>query len=141
MSIPYRFMPVARRGLARAHPNADSAAGALAAQPRITVGLVLQAKRDGNAVSAVSGNVPMRLYGPADIIGIDQRLVVRTDPKANATDYEPNYLAAIDFDPPDFPWLLTPAKPDAAGRLRPWLVLVVLERTRRTLPALQPGRP
>ena len=142
MSIPYRFMPFARRGLARAHTNADAAGGGLAAQPRITVGLTLQAKQDGNAVSAVSGNVPLRLYGPADIIGIDQRLVVRTDPKPNTTDFEPNYLAAVDFDPPDFPWLLTPARADAAGRLRPWLVLVVLQRRPDfALPAVKPGQP
>ncbi|HLL17924.1 MAG TPA: hypothetical protein VK439_04005, partial [Rubrivivax sp.] len=141
MSIPYRFMPFARRGLARAHSNADAAGSDMALQPRITVGLTLQAKRDGNAVTAVSGNVPLRLYGPADIIGIDQRLVVRTDPKPDATDFEPNYLAAVDFDPPDFPWLLTPARADSAGRLRPWLVLVVLERPGAKLPALQPGHP
>ena len=30
----------------------------------------------------VSGNVDLTLYGPADIIGIDPRLVVRTDPEA-----------------------------------------------------------
>lgn len=141
MSIPYRFMPFARRGLARAHANPDTAAGPYAAQPRISVGLTLQAQRDGASVAAVSGNVPLRLYGPADIIGIDQRLVVRTEPKANATDCEPNYLAAVDFDPPDFPWLLTPAKADASGRLRPWLVLIVLERSADTTPALVPGRP
>jgi hypothetical protein len=141
MSIPYRFMPFARRGLARSHANPDTAAGALVVHPRINVGLTLQAKRDGAITTAVSGNVPLRLYGPADIIGIDQRLIVRTSPKADATDCEPNYLAAVDFDPPDFPWLLTPATADAAGRLRPWLVLVVLERSSSTLPTLQPGQP
>ena len=57
----------------------------------------------------MSGNVDLTLYGPADIIGIDPRLVVRTDPKPNVTNFEPNYLAIVDFDPPDFPWLLTPA--------------------------------
>ena len=141
MSIPYRFMPYARRGLARAHANADTASGPLATVPRITVGLSLQAKHDGAVASAVSGNVPLRLYGPADIIGIDQRLIVRTDPKPDVTDFEPNYLAAIDFDPPDFPWLLTPAKADNVARVRPWLVLVVLERRPETTPALLPGRP
>src|SRR5690242_20306220 len=98
MSIPYRFVPYARRGLARAHANADTASGPLAVAPRITVGLTLHASHDGAVAAAVSGNVPLRLYGPADIIGIDQRLVVRTEPKHDATDVEPNYLAAIDFD-------------------------------------------
>lgn len=141
MSIPYRFVPWARRGLARAHANVDAADAILATRPRITVGLTLQAKQDGNDVAAVSGNIDLSLYGPADIIGIDQRLVVRTDPRPNATNFEPNYLAIVDFDPPDFPWLLTPARANDHGHLRPWLVLVVVERAKVAPPALRAGRP
>ena len=69
----------------------------------------------------------MNLHGPGDVTAIDTRLVLRTDPKANARNFEPNYLAIVDFDPPDFPWLLTPASANGDDRLRPWLVLVVLD--------------
>lgn len=141
MTVPYRFMPWTRRGLARAHANPDAAGGPLATRPRIQVGLTLQAKRDGTVVTAVSGNIDLTLYGPADVIGIDQRLIVRTEPRANATDFEPNYLAAVDFDPPDFPWMLTPARANATDHLRPWLVLVVVERAKVAPPALRSGRP
>ncbi|MDN5780959.1 MAG: hypothetical protein L0H23_02880 [Luteimonas sp.] len=141
MTIPYRFLPWSRRGLARAHANVDTANGALATHPRINVGLTLQAKQDGGTPTAVSGNIDLTLYGPADIIGIDQRLIVRTDPRPNATNFEPNYLAIVDFDPPDFPWLLTPARANDSGHLRPWLVLVVVERARVAPPALRAGRP
>ena len=141
MTVPYRFMPWTRRGLARAHANPDAAGSALATRPRIQVGLTLQAKRDGTVATAVSGNIDLTLYGPADVIGIDQRLIVRTEPRANATDFEPNYLAAVDFDPPDFPWMLTPARANATDHLRPWLVLVVVERAKVTPPALRSGRP
>ena len=113
----------------------------LATRPRITVGLTLQAKQDGNAATAVSGNIDLTLYGPADVIGIDQRLIVRTDPRPNTTNFEPNYLAIVDFDPPDFPWLLTPARANATGHLRPWLVLVVVERKKVAPPTLRAGRP
>lgn len=141
MSIPYRFMPWARRGLARAHRNADTPGGSLALHPKVSIGLSLQAKHDGDRVTAVSGNIDLTLYGPGDIIGIDPRLVIRTDPKPNVTNFEPNYLAVVDFDPPDFPWMLTPAGPNAQ-RLRPWLVLVVLDRaTVATAPRLKPGQP
>jgi hypothetical protein len=34
--------------------------------------------------------------------GIDPRLVVRTDPKPNITNFEPNYLAIIDYLPAAF---------------------------------------
>jgi hypothetical protein len=141
MTIPYRFMPWTRRGLARAHANPDAANAALQTRPRIKVGLQLQAKQDGTGVTAVSGNVDLTIYGPADVIGIDQRLIVRTEPRPNITDFEPNYLAAVDFDPPDFPWLLTPAHANATGHLRPWLVLVVVERAKVGLPTLRSGRP
>ena len=141
MSIPYRFVPWARRGLARAHQTPDAPGAALATRPRINVGLTLQANQDGTKATAVSGNIDLSLYGPADIVGIDPRLVVRTDPKPNVTNFEPNYLAIIDFDPPDFPWLLTPARADENSRLRPWLVLVVLDRALVRAPVVRPGRP
>ena len=83
----------------------------------------------------------MRLYGPGDIIGIDTRLIVRTDPKPFVTNFEPNYLALVEFDPPDFPWMFSPAQSDGSKRLRPWLVLLVLDRDRVPLPRLQPGAP
>ena len=141
MTIPYRFVPWARRGLARAHSNADAKGASFAARPRITVGLTLQARQDGNVATAVSGNVDLTLYGPSDIIGIDQRLVVRTDPKVNATNFEPNYLALVDFDPPDFPWMLTPARANPTHHLRPWLVLVVVDAAKVKPPQLFGGRP
>lgn len=142
MSIPYRFLPWARRGLARSHRNADDGGQNLAVRPKITVGLSLQAKQDGNVSSAVSGNIDLTLYGPGDILGIDRRLIVRTEPKPNATNFEPNYLAAVDFDPPDFPWLLTPAKANGQHNLRPWLVLIVIDRSRAgVFPQVKAGRP
>ena len=70
----------------------------------------------------------MRLYGPGDVTGIDPQQVVRTEPRHLATDFEPNYFPAIEFDRPDFPWLFTPAKANADGKLRPWLCLVVVRK-------------
>jgi hypothetical protein len=140
MSIPYQFLPWARRGLARSHQNIDTGNNALATRPKVNVGLTLQAKQDGAGAGVVSGNIDLTLYGPGDIIGIDPRLIVRTEPKANITNFEPNYLAAIDFDPPDFPWLLTPAKANSTNNLRPWLVLVVFEKSVGT-PRVKPGQP
>lgn len=140
MSIPYLFAPWSRRGLARAHQNSDEPIGTLEVRPRITIGLTLQAREPGkDGVVELSGNVKLAMYGPADIIGIDTRLIVRTDPKPNVTNFEPNYRAIVDFDPPDFPWLLTPARASGKDHLRPWLVLVVLERTKTGLPTLAAG--
>ena len=38
------------------------------------------------------GVVAARLYGPGDVIGIDPRAVLRTDPLGHTADFEPNYL-------------------------------------------------
>ena len=71
---------------------------------------------------------------PGDVYGFDQAQIIRTDPEPGATGVEPNYLAMIEFDRPDLPWMLTPNAPaeattaDADPRrgLRPWLCLVVV---------------
>jgi len=67
----------------------------------------------------------VRLIGPGDIIGLDQRAVVRTDPRPLANDFEPNYLAAVELFEEDLPWRYSPKVPEGA-RLQPWLALVVL---------------
>jgi hypothetical protein len=118
MAAPvYRFLPWARRGLAQAIANPDAPGGNLPARTSIQVNLDVAGR---TATSRVD------VYGPGEVTGIDRRLILRTEPKPGATDFEPNYLAAIEFDPPDFPWLFTPAGQNA-GQLRPWCVLVVVE--------------
>jgi hypothetical protein len=75
---------------------------------------------------------PMRLLGPGDVAALADGTVVRTDPPAGGVDVEPNYLAVAEVVPAELPWLLTPARA-ADGRLRPWLVLVVLEAAKTPL--------
>ncbi len=132
-AVSYQFLPWVRRGLTVALSTADTF-GVLPSRAVAQVGVKLAAPLDGTAFAPVS----MQLYGPGDVIGIDTGLVVRTDPKPNAHNFEPNYLAIIDFDPPDFPWILTPAKANDRDQLRPWLVLVVLEVAKTGLPRMQP---
>ncbi len=138
MAIDYRFVPWARRGLVRAIGTPDALG--IDSRPRIELGLTIAADQNGNAAAPVTGAVGLRLFGPSDVVGIDTRLVLRTDPKPNATSFEPNYLALIDFDPPDFPWMFTPAKA-TVQRLRPWLVLVVFDRARVRPPRMTTGAP
>jgi len=78
--------------------------------------------------NTLAASLPVRLLGPADVLGIDPRQIVRTDPLAGSAGFEPNKLVAIEFDRADFPWLFTPASADPNGRLRPWLCLIVLRQ-------------
>ena len=74
--------------------------------------------------------------------------VVRTEPRDRTLNYEPNNFAGIEFDPPDFPWLFTPAAP-SGDRLRPWVALLALAdgsewkpvAARGPLPGIEVARP
>jgi hypothetical protein len=129
MAASYRFFPWVRRGLAAALAPAAALPARALARIKVIVTPELVEQRE------------FLLLGPGDIVGIDHRLVVRTDPRANAPDFEPNYMASIDFDAPDLPWLFTPAGAGPDGRVPPWLVLVVVDRERVALPRVMRGRP
>ncbi|OKI45495.1 DUF3892 domain-containing protein [Micromonospora sp. CB01531] len=82
---------------------------------------------------AVNARAPLppltaRLYGPGDITGLDTRQIIRTDPRPEDDTFPPHLFPLVEFDRPDLPWLFTPATPADRDRLRPWLVLVVVER-------------
>jgi hypothetical protein len=79
----------------------------------------------------------VHLYGPGDVIGVSPLHVIRTEPRDQTMNFEPTYLAGIEFDHPDFPWLFTPAQPDA-DRLRPFVALIALKDGEFTVP---PGAP
>jgi hypothetical protein len=115
----YVFMPHARSGIAAA---LDKDFG-WEAPARATVELkvpVIDGRGPADAAMTV------HVHGPADVLEIDPRQVIRTFPKADAHNAEVDDLAHIEFDRPDLPWMFTPAKP-AAGRLVPWITLVVAE--------------
>ncbi len=119
----YSFLPWLRSGISNQIQAADNDSNV---KLRASIDVQLQIKADGtDAGSPIVQK--MGLYGPADIIGIDQSAIIKTEPHDWITNFEPNYLAAIDFYEEDFPWRYTPAKPDANDRLRPWLTLVVLK--------------
>ena len=124
MAIPtsanYVFLPWVRQGAASGIETPDSLD---ANQPGVvSVPVKLRVNNSEDIDRQVC------LYGPGDVTGIDARQMVRTEPRHQATDFEPNYFPAIEFDRPDFPWLFTPAKANTEGKLRPWLCLVVVRK-------------
>ncbi len=138
MSARYQFLPWVRQGAAGAFKNPDSLAPVLARADGKPLPLFPVRLRINNQVNV---DVALRMLGPGDVTGIDPRVVIRVDPPAHSADFEPNYLACIEFDPPDFPWLFTPAAAGAKGRLRPWLVLVVVKPGEDVRLQSAPGQP
>ncbi|MBC9032132.1 hypothetical protein IAG41_06995 [Sphingomonas sp. JC676] len=93
--------------------------------------------------------IGVQLMGPGDVTALLPQQVIRTEPAPATRTFESNYLAAIEFDEPALPWLLTPASAKAA-QLRPWLCLVVVKvgagirldvSATGTLPVLRIGPP
>ncbi len=131
----YSFLPWMRQGLAGRITTADG-------DTTVTARAGVEVELEVAAVTPVGAAIPpepidrtVQLYGPGEVIGIDARAIVRTDPRDWITNAEPNYLAQIEFYDEDFPWRYTPAAPDAAGlRLRPWIALVVLEEPEQGIP-------
>ena len=85
-------------------------------------GDAIQVRAAGRDVS-----VPISSYGPGDVTGVAPALIRRRDPVPGSLGMPPNLFPSIEFARSDFPWCLTPGLPDAAGKLQPWLALVVVE--------------
>lgn len=116
MSIAtYSFLPFLRQGLANSVQSSGEARGTF------TVDMDVH----GDTLTAAVDQKKVEVYGPGDVIGIDPRAIVKTDPHGWITNFEPNYLPYIDFYSEDFPWRYTPTPP-AGKRLNTWISLVVL---------------
>jgi hypothetical protein len=123
----YAFLPWLRQGVANTIATAD---GDASVKTRGSIDVSLAIAGDpiaGGAELSQTLTQKVALYGPGDIVGIDARAVVRTEPRAWITNFEANYLPAIDFYDEDFPWRYTPAAASEGGlRLRPWIALTAL---------------
>ncbi len=117
----YVFLPYARAGIAAALNAPFDWSLPVRATANVRVPVIDE--RGG-----VNAEMTVHVHGPADVTEIDPRQVIRTSPKPDVTNAEVDDLVHVEFDRPDLPWLFTPAGPDAAGRLVPWLALVVAER-------------
>lgn len=116
MSDEILFLPYLRRGLAQAITNQDPLKGALAHNPAVTAWVDIEGQHIEQTVQLRSAD---------DAVGLGSAQILRTEPRPDSINVEPNYFPFIELAAPDLLWLLTPAAPNR-NRLRPWLVLVVV---------------
>ena len=117
----YQFHSWSRRGISTRISEVDDLGAGTSAQierAQVPVGVTLNG-------SAQSKN--FLLVGPGDIIGVNSNMIIRTEPVVHITNFEPNYLAFLEFYDEDFAWRYTPAAP-TGSKLRPWLLLLVLQQ-------------
>ncbi|WP_152559928.1 hypothetical protein [Hymenobacter sp. IS2118] len=100
---------------------------------------------DANAATSQTQEVAATLaeiYGPSDVVGINQRAILATVPHAEAVGFSPLQLAAIDFKEEDLPWRYSTLKAAAVAAVAatattaaieaiaaaplPWCMLLVL---------------
>jgi hypothetical protein len=127
----YHFFSYLRRGFCSQIAPVDTFGSAQPSVAQPAVGVLVAGKPLLRTVT---------LNGPGDVNGLAANQVVRTDPVHGAVGVEPNYFALVEFDAPDLPWICTPAAP-AGERLRPWIVLVVVDADGAAAPILAPATP
>ena len=125
----YSFLPWLRLGLANQIQSADLDA-TVKLRAKVNVQLDLKGEKLEGGTDTQPVNRPVALFGPGDIVGIERSAIVRNEPRNWIANFEPNYLAHIEFYDEDFVHRYTPAAPDLGkGRLRPWITLIVLTET------------
>ena len=130
----YVFLSWLRRGVGTAIEPRESDAGTA---PRVKVPVTVAFN-----AGSLSATVPLELFGAGEVSGFDPRAVIRVWPRPDVFDAESNYFPLVEFDQPDLPWRLTPARAEVNDRLRPWLALVVVKEDEATLaPATGSGLP
>jgi hypothetical protein len=132
----YHFLAWSRRGIGASIPNVDN--GSLPDRAILNVQMFLQVQGGAAPNPVPAPPVSVNVFGPGDVIGVDPRYVIRTEPRQFTVNYEPNYLSGIEFDTPDFPWLFTPAAPNG-DRLHPWVALIALKSSEFTPVSIAPN--
>ena len=125
----YSFLPWVRQGLGNNIIEADTLGGnlpnnAALERPDVQVSAKIKASKE-DVVTRPEVSKTVKIQGPCDVLGINQRTIIRVHPKKGVTNFETNNLCYIEFYEEDLPWRFTPAKP-VGNKLRPWLALIVL---------------
>lgn len=132
----YTFLPWMRQGLAsqlnkidHLGENADQSNDSNTPKLNLILNVKGEKKGEGSRGESkhLSVSKEIQLFDPGDIIGIEKRIIVKTEPRNGVQQFEPNFLPYVDFYEEDFIWRYTPTAANN-NRLRPWLALVVLKK-------------
>lgn len=80
----------------------------------------------GGGKSAMFLEKTVKFIGPGDILRVNPAAIMKVHPQDGSEGFPRQYLPYIEFWEPDFLWRYTPAAQDN-NKLRPWLLLVVLQ--------------
>jgi hypothetical protein len=91
---------------------------------RITVPVKLHLASSTEQADTVTKQVA--LLGPGDVLGINERVIGKTEPEHQSRTFEPSLIPFIEFTDPDFIWSFSTGKSADGKYWLPWLSLIVL---------------
>ncbi len=127
----YTFLPWIRKGVSNQIIKSETSGVPTVDESQLRASISVDLKIKSGTFEHTTNKI-INLVGPADITGINNQAIVRTEPTQAETNFEPNYLASIEFYDEDFAWRYSPAVSNANNQLRPWLFLVVLKESEFT---------
>lgn len=127
----YSFLPWLRKGIGNKLNEEEDKGAGTGNLERGKVDVELEVFGEGNLGGSATKEI--NLVGPGDIKGISPGAIVKSIPEADEFNFEPNYLAGIEFYDEDFLWRYSPAAANTDGQLRPWMCLFVLKEDEFTL--------
>jgi hypothetical protein len=100
--------------------------------------LFLEARFQNTAAASAEGDEKtatilktkeIQFVGPGDITRVLDAAISKVSPKPLSAAMAPQHMPYIEFWEPDFPWRFSPVKPNKDNRIRPWLALLVCEKS------------
>src|SRR5487761_1953547 len=108
----YGFLPWARQGVASKISEPDtlgSGDGTAIVRADLKAELDIKYNNLDGSIQTNTITKQIQVIGPGDVLGINSKAIVRTEPARGVTNYEDNGLPYIEFYEEDFLWRYSPA--------------------------------
>ena len=116
------FLPFMRQGIS-VLADPDAGAGKRIVLP---VRINLRATKSNGQEEQETVDQDVSLYGPGDILGINERIIAKVAPEADTSNFEPALSPFIEFGEPDFLWRFSTRRAADQQNWLPWLSLIIL---------------
>ena len=118
------FLPYVRQGLTTLAEH-DKVPGKRMIIPlKLTVAA---SNKTNNTIKTETVEKEITLFGPGDLLGINENIISRLAPSPNANNFESSLTPFIEFSEPDFLWRFSSLQTADKKNWLPWLTLIVLK--------------
>lgn len=118
------FLPYMRQGVTTLAPH-DQVPGKRMIIP-VKLTITASNKMDNTTKNDIVEK-EITLYGPGDVLGINENVIARLAPTPNTNNFEPALTPFIEFSEPDFLWRFSSLQTADKKNWIPWLTLIILK--------------